>query len=335
MTPLVERAHSRAMSAIRRVRSADGVRVAVYEHGDPASSTVVLIHGYPDNAGVWSGVVAELGRRYHVVSYDVRGAGKSDKPSERAAYRIEHLVDDFTAVINATSPDHAVHVLAHDWGSVQGWACVLSESLQNRIASFTSISGPDLDQTGRWVRSNLRPSSRALGKVVRQLGDSYYVALLQVPMLPELAWRSGAVDLLLRLAERRGMDSGGTDTDPGSRTGDGYRRSWADKLNGLQLYRANLLRTASGKLRTTDIPVQVLAPTADPFVSTALQLEAPQPFVRNLTLRSVAGDHWIIRTRPEVVAAAVTELVDRVEAGALKPADSHHRLGPPKDGGCP
>jgi pimeloyl-ACP methyl ester carboxylesterase len=324
LTPLVERAHSRAVSAIRRVRSADGVRVAVYEHGDPASSTVVLIHGYPDNAGVWNAVVAELGRRYHVVSYDVRGAGKSDKPSERAAYRIERLVDDFTAVINATSPDHAVHVLAHDWGSVQGWACVLSGSLQSRIASFTSISGPDLEQTGRWVRSNLRPSSRALGKVVRQLGDSYYVALFQVPMLPELAWRSGAVDLLLRLAERRGTENGtdsGTDSDPGSRTDDGYRRSWADKLNGLQLYRANLLRAASARLRTTDIPVQVLAPTADPFVSTALQLEAPQPFVRNLTLRSVAGDHWIIRTRPEVVAAAVTELVDRVGAGALKPAD--------------
>lgn len=316
MTPLAERAHSRAVSPIRRVRSADGVRVAVYEHGDPASSTVVLIHGYPDNAGVWSGVVAELGRRHHVVSYDVRGAGKSDKPSERAAYRIEHLVDDFTAVIRATSPDHAVHVLAHDWGSVQGWACVLSESLQNRIASFTSISGPDLEQTGRWVRSNLKPSSRALGKVVRQLGDSYYVALFQVPMLPELAWRSGAVDLLLRLTERRGADGG-----PGRRTDDGYRRSRADKLNGLQLYRANLLRAASAKLRTTDIPVQVLAPTADPFVSTALQLEAPQPFVRNLTLRSVAGDHWIIRTRPQVVAAAVTELVERVEAGALKPAD--------------
>jgi len=312
LTALCIPAHSRTVSAIRRVSSVDGVRVAVYEHGDPAAPTVVLIHGYPDNAGVWSSIAGELAQRYHVVSYDVRGAGESDKPAQCAAYRLEHLVDDFTAVIEATSPDRAVHVVAHDWGSVQGWACVLSESLRSRIASFTSISGPDIEQTGQWLRSNLRPSSRALGKIARQLSDSYYVALFQVPMLPELAWRSGAVDLLLRLVERRGTQSTASD---------GYRRSWPDKLNGLQLYRANLLRVGAPQPRTTDIPVQVLAPTADPFVSTSLQLEAPQPFVRNLTLRSIAGDHWIIRTRPEVVAAAVTELVERVEADVLSSAD--------------
>src|SRR5438309_1175852 len=68
---------------LRRVTSTDGVTLAVYEHGDPAAPTIVAVHGYPDNHSVWDGVVELLSDRFHVVTYDVRGAGASDKPSAR------------------------------------------------------------------------------------------------------------------------------------------------------------------------------------------------------------------------------------------------------------
>jgi pimeloyl-ACP methyl ester carboxylesterase len=65
----------------------------------------------------------------------------------------------------------------------------------------------------------------------------------------------------------------------------------------------------------TDIPVQVLAPTGDPFVGQPLQTEAPVPYASNLRIHSVAGGHWIMQRHPEVVAQACADLVEEVERG--------------------
>lgn len=290
------------MPAAIEVASIDGVRLAVYRQGDPSAPTVVAIHGYPDNAGVWAGVADRLADRFHVVRYDVRGTGDSGKPSGSDAYLLDRLEADFTAVIDAVSPGRPVHVLAHDWGSVQAWHFVTSPALDGRIASLTSISGPALDHIGPWLRANLMHPGGAR-KVIGQALHSYYIALFKLPWLPEAAWRSGLIDVALNRRDR---------PEPG------YQRSRADKVNGLQLYRANLLtrhRPAAGTRRHTEVPVQVLAPTADPFVSVAVQLEAPRPHAPNFYPRPVAGGHWILTSRPDVVADAAAELIELVEYG--------------------
>jgi pimeloyl-ACP methyl ester carboxylesterase len=45
----------------------------------------------PD-AHALGGIAAGLSGRFRVVTYPVRGAGASDRPSDRAAYRLEQLV---------------------------------------------------------------------------------------------------------------------------------------------------------------------------------------------------------------------------------------------------
>lgn len=278
------------------VRTTDGLDLAVYEAGDPSAPTIIAIHGYPDNASVWDGVVGLLRGRYRVVSYDVRGAGSSQAPADRAGYRLDQLEADFDAVLQQVSPDRPVHLLAHDWGSIQGWQFVTGDRLRGRIASYTSISGPGLDQAARWMRGKLRPSPRDLATLLRQLGHSYYLLLFQIPGLPEFGWRSGLLDRLLGQKPSK---------DP---------VALADKINGLQLYRAN--RRPAGGRRHTDIPVQVLAPTGDPFVGQPMQTQAPVPYASDLRIRSVSGGHWIMRRHPEVVAEACAELVDEVERGS-------------------
>jgi pimeloyl-ACP methyl ester carboxylesterase len=135
-------------STSRRVTGAGGVELAVYEAGDPAAPTVVLVHGYPDNAEMWQPVVDHLADRFHVVTYDTRGAGVSDAPNTTADYRLGLLVEDLAAVADATSPDRPVHLAGHDWGSVQAWEAVTTDRMAGRIASYTSMSGPCLDHTG-------------------------------------------------------------------------------------------------------------------------------------------------------------------------------------------
>jgi NAD(P)-dependent dehydrogenase (short-subunit alcohol dehydrogenase family)/pimeloyl-ACP methyl ester carboxylesterase len=282
----------------RDITTSDGVALRVYESGPPGAPTVVCVHGYPDDHTVWDSVAAELALRYRVVSYDVRGAGESGKPRGRQAYRLDQLVRDLAAVIDAVSPDLPVHLLAHDWGSIQAWHAVTGRRLRGRIASYTSISGPCLNHADHWFRSRLRrPTPRALRELVTQLRSSWYVAFFQLPLLPELAWRTGVAHWVLGRME-------GSDSPVVS-----------DAVHGVQLYRANMfLRRTAPEPRTTDIPVQVLAPQRDRTVSSSLQTDIRR-WVPNLAVRELAAGHWLPRTHPQTVARCASELIEHVEGG--------------------
>jgi NAD(P)-dependent dehydrogenase (short-subunit alcohol dehydrogenase family)/pimeloyl-ACP methyl ester carboxylesterase len=283
----------------RRVTSTDGVTLAVHESGDPSAPTVVAVHGYPDNHAVWDGVAELLADDYHVVAYDVRGAGESDKPGARSPYRMAQLVDDLITVVDAVSPDAPVHLLAHDWGSIQAWPAVTDERLDGRIATFTSISGPSLDYAGAWLRQVHKHPRASL----RQLAHSYYMGLFQLPGLPEAAARRGVIDRGVRLTNNRTRSSAAVDREP--------PRSEADKVNGLSLYRANMLsRVAAPRPVPTRIPVQLIVPESDAFATPDVVIEAAKPWVADLTVRRIAGGHWVVNQRPDVIARLTREFIE-------------------------
>lgn len=295
---------------MRRVRSSDGIQIAVAEFGDPAHPTVVCVHGYPDNRSLWDDVASRLADRFHVVAYDVRGAGDSDVPADVQGYRLDRLSEDFGAVLDAVSPEDPVHVLAHDWGAIQMWHAITDERHRGRVASFTSISGPCLDHAGHWMRT-LDP--RRLPSIVGQLSHSFYIGVFQIPKLPEWAWRRGLVQSLIGRIDRSGADP---------RT--------ADAVNGINLYRANMSRRLSRpERRTTDIPVQVIAPAQDGFVGTPMQTDISK-WVSDLRIRTVQGGHWLPRQKPGFVAQATAELIEHVEGGPESRALRRARLAAEK-----
>lgn len=282
----------------RQVTSSDGTTLAVYESGDPAAPTVVAVHGYPDNHAVWDGVVDLLTDRFRVVTYDVRGTGASDKPGRRSAYRMAQLADDLAAVVDAVSPDEPVHLVGHDWGSIQAWPAITNGRLEGRIATFTSISGPSLDYASVWMRQGRRHPRATF----RQLASSYYTVLFQLPGLPERLARSGGVDRALERAERASARAADRPAVP--------PRTEADKVNGIWLYRANMLSSVGrARPRPARMPVQVIAPEGDPFVTPPLALESPVPWVNDLTTHTVAGGHWLPYSQPALVAGLISEFV--------------------------
>ena len=256
------------------MRSPDGVDLALFTDGPADAPVVLAVHGYPDDHTVWAGVVPLLAEEYRVVTYDVRGAGASGAPADRAGYRIERLVADLVAVADEVSPGRPVHLLAHDWGSVQAWQAVAEHP--DRFASFTSISGPSLAHLARF---------RGRGRL-RQLAKSWYVGFFQLPRVPELAWRSGVLGGVI--ARREGVP----------------RPAKRDGLNGLELYRANL-SGVRGDGRTT-VPTQVLAPIRDRYLTREL-LASAAAFAPGLRVREIASGHWLPRERPDVVARCVRE----------------------------
>ncbi|MFL6001267.1 MAG: alpha/beta fold hydrolase [Nocardioides sp.] len=275
-----------ARAAPWSVPSTDGVRLAVHETGNPDGPVMLAVHGFPDNHHVWDGVARELGDDFRLVAYDVRGAGDSDKPTGRAAYRIGQLGDDLAAVIDAVSPEAPVHLLGHDWGSMQLWEPLSEPRFAGRVATFTSISGPSLDFVGAWMRDR-----RHVGSSLRQLLASTYMLLFQVPWLPELVLRVAPVD---RVAGRS------------------FRRSTADRTNGVNLYRANVAgRVLQPRPARLTLPVLVLAPVDDPYSRLVTATQAPVPYVADLTVEELPGGHWVVTQQPGLVAERVRAFVEQ------------------------
>ncbi len=106
------------------------VTLRVTEYGERSAAThVLLVHGFPDDQRMWEPVVEALPEDWHVITYDVRGAGRSTRPEGRASYRTSLLVEDLIAVLDETLPEgERVHLVAHDWGSIAGWDVVAAES---------------------------------------------------------------------------------------------------------------------------------------------------------------------------------------------------------------
>ncbi|MFE5806682.1 SDR family oxidoreductase [Streptomyces sp. NPDC056491] len=297
----------------RRV-STGGVELCVVELGETGRPTVVLVHGYPDSKEVWSEVAERLATRFHVVLYDVRGHGRSTAPQPlRGGFTLEKLTDDFLAVADAVSPDRPVHLVGHDWGSVQGWEFATVARTEGRIASFTSMSGPSLDHFGHWIKKRMaRPTPRAAAQLLGQGAKSWYVYMLHTPVLPELAWRGPLGKrwpAMLERLEKVPAGSYPTASLP------------SDAAHGAWLYRDNV-RPRLRRPRPdayAHVPVQLITPTGDAFLSERLY-DGLERWAPDLLRRTLPAKHWVPRTRPDQLAAWITEFVtDREEPATRAP----------------
>ncbi|MEU9140164.1 SDR family oxidoreductase [Streptomyces sp. NPDC048404] len=299
----------------RRVRTG-GVDLCVAELGDDRQPTVVLVHGYPDSKEVWSEVAVRLADRFHVVLYDVRGHGRSTAPRPlRGGFTLEKLTDDFLAVIDAVSPGGPVHLVGHDWGSVQSWEFVTVARTQGRIASFTSMSGPSLDHFGHWIKRRVRrPTPRRIGQLLGQGAKSWYVYMLHTPVLPELAWRGPLSKRWPKILQRIEKVPAGDYPTPSLPS---------DAAHGAWLYRDNV-RSRLGRPREdayAHAPVQLITPLGDAFLSERLYDEL-EKWAPDSVRRTLQAKHWVPRTRPDQLAAWISEFVtanEGREAGVPTP----------------
>ncbi|MEU7224885.1 SDR family oxidoreductase [Streptomyces chrestomyceticus] len=286
-----------------------GVELCVAELGDATRPTVVLVHGYPDSKEVWSEVARGLAGRFHVVLYDVRGCGRSTAPKPlRGGFTLEKLTDDFLAVADAVSPDRPVHVVGHDWGSVQAWEFATARHTEGRIASFTSMSGPSLDHFGHWIKKRAaRPTPRRAAQLIDQGAKSWYVYMLHTPVLPELAWKGPLGKRWPKILQRVEKIPEG-DYPTASLPTDAAHGAWLYRDN----VRARLRRPRADAY--AHCPVQLITPTGDAFLSQRLYDDLER-WVPQLVRRTLPAKHWVPRTRPDQLVAWITEFVTSKEEG--------------------
>jgi len=131
--------------------SADGVGIATYEWGDPDAPTVVAVHGFASSAVAnWhvTGWTRELTRAgCHVLAFDQRGHGASDKPRHPADYSMPILVGDLLNVVDTHLIDEFA-LLGYSLGARVGWHAALE--LPERLTRAVLGGIPDGDPLTRF-----------------------------------------------------------------------------------------------------------------------------------------------------------------------------------------
>lgn len=290
------------------VDSADGARIAVYEEGNPDGPTVVLVHGFPDSHVLWDGVVPLLAERFRILRYDNRGVGMSSVPKPVSAYSMDRFADDFAAVTAELSPGGPVHVLAHDWGSVGLWHYLKRPGAGDRVATFTSVSGPSQDQLVDYIFTGLRAPwrPRTFARAISQALRFTYMLLFSIPVLAPLFLR---LTLSVPALRRNAVDNIPVEQIHHS---DKLAR---DAAQSVKTYPANYFRSFTGRkegVAVIDVPVQLIVNTEDKYVRPYGYDHTPR-FVPRLWRRDIRAGHFSPMSHPQVMAAAVHDFADLAE----------------------
>jgi pimeloyl-ACP methyl ester carboxylesterase len=115
---------------------ANGLRFHVEDRG--SGMPVVLLHGWPDTSRLWRHQIDALTKAgYRTIAPDLRGRGRSDRPSEVSDYALRSVVQDVTGILDALGVERA-HVVGHDWGAAVAW---LTASLApDRVDRLVAVS---------------------------------------------------------------------------------------------------------------------------------------------------------------------------------------------------
>lgn len=110
--------------------------------GDESLTPIMLIHGWPDHAQMFEGIVKYLrqfGVKNTIILPDVLGFDGSSKPTNPAVYRYDALSEDIVDILEAQKIPKII-VGGHDWGSV------IAQRFYNfrpdRVTAILLLNGP-------------------------------------------------------------------------------------------------------------------------------------------------------------------------------------------------
>lgn len=285
-----------------------GITLSCRAAGARGRPVLLFLHGFPEAAFVWDELLAHFARPehggYRCVAPNLRGYELSSAPSEPAAYRVKHLVQDLAALIAIESPDRPLACLvAHDWGGAVAWN--LANQQPQRMQRLAIINSPHPGTFLRELKGN-----------PKQQAASAYMNFLIRPdaeqLLAENDYRR-LWDFFLNMGAGPGAHGWLTE-DVKAR----YRAVWDQGLTGgLNYYRASPLRPprpddpAASQIElpremlTIAVPTLVLWGLGDTALPPELT-EGLDDYIPQLTLERVPeATHWIVHEQPQRVIASL------------------------------
>jgi len=84
----------------------DGVKIRYDVAG--SGPALILTHGYSSTGQMWDGQIEPLAKHFTVVTWDMRGHGRSDYPQDQAQYSEAATVEDMAALLDAVGAKDAI-----------------------------------------------------------------------------------------------------------------------------------------------------------------------------------------------------------------------------------
>jgi epoxide hydrolase 4 len=278
-----------------------GITLQCRAAGSEEAPLLLFLHGFPEAAFIWDGLLEHFAPNYRCVAPNLRGFAGSTAPEEIESYRARHILADLTALI-AQLGGRAAAVISHDWGGAVGWA--LAAQHPELLERLVVINSPHPATFLRELREN----------PVQQAASTYMHFLSR----PDAAERLAENDF----ARLWGFFGGpGAGTAPAWLTPalqERYREVWRLGLAGpCQYYAASPLRPPRGaddplmslqlpdSLTHVGIPTHVVWGMDDWALPPAL-LDGLDAYVPKLTVRRVPdASHWIMHERPHLIATEI------------------------------
>jgi non-heme chloroperoxidase len=138
------------------VKTPDGLTISAQDWGNPNGPEILFIHGFSQSHLSWIKQVtsSDLAKEFHMVTYDLRGHGNSDKPFEPERYKTsKYWGDEVQAVMDATGLKRPVLV-----GWSYGGRVMADYLMTHGTAKLAGLNYVDAGQKGdpTFVGPNLK-----------------------------------------------------------------------------------------------------------------------------------------------------------------------------------
>jgi pimeloyl-ACP methyl ester carboxylesterase len=118
----------------------NGVKIYYNIEGPEGAVPILLSHGHAAATEMWSEQIATISSKYRIITWDLRGHGKSDCPADPALYSVDLTVDDIAAILDDCNIDKAV-IGGHSLGGVMAFQFQLKYP-ERVLAMVILNSGP-------------------------------------------------------------------------------------------------------------------------------------------------------------------------------------------------
>ncbi|NDI84568.1 alpha/beta fold hydrolase [Undibacterium crateris] len=282
----------------------NGTRLHYASAGEPGQPLILFVHGFPEFWYEWVAQLEEFGTDYFAVAPDLRGFNLSDMPTDPAAYKARHIVDDLQGLITTLGYQQAI-IVAHDWGGAICWN--LAIALPQLVEKLIIINSP-----------HPYLFMQALANDPAQQASSAYMNWLRQPG-SEQALAKDNFALMEGFFQGMGQPPAvWFDADTRSK----YHACWQHGLHGgVNYYRASPLHPPTNQaagaqrleLNPADFcvqpPVRIIWGEADQALPASLLLGI-EAFIPDLQIvRIPEGGHWVIHEQPQRVNALLRQFL--------------------------
>lgn len=149
-----------------------GGRIWYGIEGASQAAPLLVIHGGPGTPHDYLAPHAALAGERPVIFYDQLGCGRSERPGNRALWKLPRFVEELAALIAVLKLER-FHLLGHSWGAIVAVEYLLSR--RDGVASLTLaspvLSFPRYAAYGAKLRASLPAETQAVLDRAEAVGD--------------------------------------------------------------------------------------------------------------------------------------------------------------------